>query len=655
MQRAAAGCGVGGGAGGGGGGGAVEVVVLDVVEVEVDVLDDVAEPVVGSAGLSTAADPGDRPGPAASTAGRGPATAPRSTRPAATTAGRSGPSTTSILPQGPGLPDRSGSPPSGRGRHPAIVLRDELTDALRTALVAVGVEPPAEIRLERPARREHGDWSSNVALASAKAAGRNPRELGRAVVDRLNAHLPTHVTRAELAGPGFVNLHLADSWLHEVLVEVVESGPDGWARPDVGGGRRVNVEFVSANPTGPVHAGHARGACYGDAVARMLERTGHVVHREFYINDRGAQLAAFGASIAARAAGQAPPEDGYHGGYIAEWAEALGEDEDPSEFGYARALADQREVLGRLGVVFDTWTSERALVASGAMEATLADLRSRGEVYDEDGAVWLRTSNHGDDKDRVLVRSDGEPTYFLPDIAYHRDKFARGWQLLIDVWGADHHGYVARMRAALQILGHDPAEFEVQITQLVKLERGGEEVKISKRTGDIIELRELLDEVGADAVRLTYLLQSIDSRQTVDLGVLVEESMDNPVYYVQMAHARLAGIVRRAGEAGVVRSPLASVDLPQLGHERELDLLRCLAELPDVLAVAVADRAPHRVTTWVRELAGAVHRFYHDCYVVAPSVPPELTQARLWLVEAARVGLVVGLDLLGVHAPDRMD
>jgi arginyl-tRNA synthetase len=289
------------------------------------------------------------------------------------------------------------------------------------------------------------------------------------------------------------------------------------------------------------------------------------------------------------------------------------------------------------------------------MDATLDDLRARGVVFEADGAVWLRTTDFGDDKDRVLVKSDGEPTYLLPDIAYHRDKFARGSELLVDVWGADHHSYVTRMSAALQALGHDPAAFEVQITQLVRLERDGAEVRISKRSGDLVTLRELLDEVGPDAVRLTYLLQSIDSRQTVDLGVLVQQSMENPVFYVHMAHARLAGIDRRAAEEGVTREPLRSASLELLTHDRELDLLRSLSELPDVLAVALSDRAPHRVTTWVRELAGAVHGFYHDCYVVAPSVPPALTQARLWLVEAARVGLRVGLDLLGVSAPDRME
>jgi arginyl-tRNA synthetase len=366
-------------------------------------------------------------------------------------------------------------------------------------------------------------------------------------------------------------------------------------------------------------------------------------------------MQAFADSLVARRAGESPAEDGYHGDYITAWSAEMSADADALEWGYARALADQREVLARLGVEFDTWFSERSLIASGAMDETLRDLRDHGVVYEADGAIWLRSSDFGDDKDRVLVRSDGEPTYLLPDIAYHRDKFARGWELLLDVWGADHHGYVARVRAALQALGHRPEEFEVAITQLVRLERDGVEIRLAKRTGDLIELRELLDETGPDAVRLTYLLQSIDSRQVIDLGVLVQQTMDNPVYYVQMAHARLAGINRRAAEEGVVRGPLADADLGLLVHERELDVLRSLSELPEAVALAVADRAPHRITTWVRELAGAVHGFYHDCYVVAPSVPPELTQARLWLSESARVGLRIGLDLLGVSAPDRMD
>ncbi|RMH81589.1 MAG: arginine--tRNA ligase, partial [Actinomyces sp.] len=331
-------------------------------------------------------------------------------------------------------------------------VRDQLRTALSEALHAVGVTTDGEIGLERPARREHGDWSSNVALVTAKAARRNPRDLGTALVEYLAQHPPRHVDRVELAGPGFVNFHLAETWLHEVLVDVATAGEAEWARHDFGRGTTVNVEFVSANPTGPLHAGHGRWAAFGDSLARLLERCGHAVQREFYVNDRGVQTELFGASLAARRAGEEPPADGYHGEYVAEWAAEMPDGADPVAWGIERALADQREVLEAMHVHFDTFASERALVEAGAMEATLAELTARGHVYEADGAVWLRTTAFGDDKDRVLVKSDGEPTYFLPDIAYHRDKFARGADHLIDILGADHHGYVARMRAALQAL-----------------------------------------------------------------------------------------------------------------------------------------------------------------------------------------------------------
>ena len=534
-------------------------------------------------------------------------------------------------------------------------IREALTEALGTALTAVGVEPPASgISLERPARREHGDWSSNVALATAKAAGRNPRELAGQLVDHLNAAPPAHVAAVEIAGPGFVNFRLHDTWLHEILTDVVTAGADGFARPDLGGGAKVNVEFVSANPTGPVHAGHGRGAAYGDSVARLLERCGHAVHREFYINDRGVQMELFGASLAARKAGEEPPEDGYQGEYIKAWAAEMPDGVDPVEWGEERAIADQRATLDRMNVSFDVWFSEKSMVESGAIETTLADLRERGVAFDEDGATWLRSTDFGDDKDRVLVKSDGEYTYLLPDIAYHRDKLARGFELLIDVWGSDHHGYVPRMRAALQALGHDPDRFEVPITQMVNLMRDGEVVRLSKRSGDLITLEEVLDEVGPDAARLTFLLQSVDTRQTFDLDVVASQAMENPVFYVQYAHARIHSIARVAAERGVVRAPLGDVDLALLTHERELDVLRSLSELPETVATACNARAPHQIATWVRELAGRFHGFYHDCYVMGDGVSPELTQARLWLVEAAGVGLAIGLDLLGVSAPESM-
>lgn len=531
---------------------------------------------------------------------------------------------------------------------------DALEDALRIQLGALGLEPPDTIVLERPRQAEHGDWSTNVALVLAKPAGRNPRQLATDLAARLEADPPRHVAAVEVAGPGFVNFRLRDTWLHDILLDVVTQGVEGYARHSVGAGRTVNVEFVSANPTGPLHAGHARWAAYGDSLARLLERCGHAVHREFYVNDRGNQMAIYGASLAAAKRGDPPPDDGYRGAYITDWAVEMPDGIDPLEWGLAKALDYQREVLARMHVVFDTWFSERTLERSGAMEATLADLRERGYVFEEDGATWLRSTDFGDDKDRVLVRSNGEPTYLLPDIAYHRDKFARGWQHLIDVWGADHHGYVSRMTAAIAALGHSPDDYEVLLGQLVNLLRGGEEVRLSKRTGDIVEMAEVVDEVGPDAARFTFLLQSIDTRQSFDIDAVKAQSMDNPVFYVQYAHARIASIGRVAAERGVVRAPIDTVDLSLLVHERELAVLRSLSELPTVVLDAMERRAPNKVTTWTRELAGAFHGFHHDCYVMGNDVAPELTQARLWLVEAARIGLAVGLDLLGVSAPDSM-
>jgi arginyl-tRNA synthetase len=533
------------------------------------------------------------------------------------------------------------------------MIRDTLTTALRAALVQAGLEPPADIHLERPARREHGDWSSNVAMATKGQHGRAPREVAGELVALLDAERPDHVERVEVAGGGFVNFHLGDTWLHDVLAEVVEGGQDGFARPDLGHGRRVDVEFVSANPTGPLHAGGGRWAAYGDALCNVLARCGHVVHREYYLNDRGVQMELFGASLAARRDGTDLPEDGYQGEYISEWAAEMPADADPKEWGYERVKRDLADSLRAIGVEFDTWFSERSLVASGAIDETLADLRGHGAAFDEDGAVWLRSTAYGDDKDRVLVKSDGEPTYLLPDLAYHRDKFARGHELLIDIWGADHHSYVTRLSAGLQALGHRPDELEIILGQLVTLVRGGQEVRLSKRSGDIVLLQDLVDSVGADVARLTFLLQSLDTRQTIDLDLITARSNDNPVFYVQYAHARIHSIGRRAAEAGIERVPFAVADRALLTHERELDLLRKLSELPEVVALACVDRAPHKVTTWVRELADRFHGFYHDCYVIG-DVPAELTQARLWLVEAARIGLAIGLDLLGVSAPESM-
>jgi arginyl-tRNA synthetase len=540
-------------------------------------------------------------------------------------------------------------------RSPRVtMIREALQSAVRDALAAVGVDPvPAEIGMERPARREHGDWSTNAALASAKAAGRNPRELGQALADHLAGAGVAHVERLEVAGPGFVNFHLAPTWLHDVLRQVVHDGVEDYARATVGAGRPVNVEYVSANPTGPLHAGGGRWGAFGDSLCRLLERVGHPTTREYYVNDRGTQTELFGRSLVARKRGEEPPENGYLGDYVTEWAAELPDDVDPVEWGRDRALRDVRESLAAMHVHFDRWASERALVESGAMETTLDELRVAGHVYEDDGATWLRTTTFGDDKDRVLVRSDGEPTYFLPDIAYHRDKFTRG-DLVIDILGADHHGYVGRMRAALQALGHAPEDYEAIIGQNVTLVRGGEEVRLSKRAGTMVEVRDLVDEVGPDVARFAYLLQSIDTTQTIDIDLLRAQANENPVFYVQYAHARIHSVGREAANRGVVRRPLDGLDLAPLVHPRELELLRVLSTLPEIVPVAAAERAPHRIATWSRELAGAFHGFYHDCPILRTDVPDELQQARLWLVEATRVGLAVGLDLLGVSAPEEL-
>ncbi len=521
-------------------------------------------------------------------------------------------------------------------------------------MAAAGVDlGPDEIALERPRNRAHGDWSTNVALAAAGRAGRAPRELAEELAAALTADPPPHVSAVEAAGAGFVNFRLAPSWLHEVLREAVAAGTAGYARSAKGSGLTASVEFVSANPTGPLHAGHGRWAAYGDSLCRILQRGGYLVVREFYVNDRGRQTELFGASLAARRRGEAPPEDGYAGAYVADWAAEMPDGADPRAWGVERARRDQRDTLASMNVAFDRWTSEQELVDRGAMDAVLAELGRRSLTYERDGAVWLRTSDLGDNQDRVLVKSDGEPTYFLPDIAYHHEKFARA-DLVIDILGADHHGYVGRMRAAMSGLGHDPDRYEVLLGQNVTLVQAGEEVRLSKRAGALVLVSDLLAAVGTDVTRLTYLLQSIDTTQTIDIDAASARSSENPVYYVQYAHARIHSVGRRAEARGIRRPPLEEVDLSALAHRREREVLAALAELPDAVLGAMSARAPHQVCAWARELAGAFHRFWHDCPILSDDLDAGVRDARLWLVEAARVGLAVGLDLLGVSAPERM-
>ena len=538
------------------------------------------------------------------------------------------------------------------------MIKDQLVAALATACEAEGIEAPTVIGLEQPANRDHGDWSSNLAMATAKGAGMNPRELAGRLVERLEAQKIDHVMAIEIAGPGFINFRLTDTWLHDVLRNVVAAG-ENFGRGDAGAGTKVNVEFVSANPTGPLHAGHGRGAIYGDALSSVLEWNGYEVIRETYINDRGVQMETYAKSLQARAKGEEPPEDGYKGQYIVDWAQEMPDDLDTDdlvavrEWGYERAKQDQSEVLASLGIEFDIWFSERSLLDDGRIDTALATLREREMIFDEDGAVWLRSTDFDDDKDRVLVKSDGDYTYLTPDIAYHAVKFDRS-DALVNVWGADHHGYIARMKAAMSALGNDADLLDVRVTQMVRLMRGEDEVKMAKRSGDIVELRDVVEEVGPDATRFTYLLQSVDAQQTFDLEAAASQAMDNPVFYTQYAHARIRSIQNKVAEAGIERQSLDSVDLSLLERDRELDVLRALFTGPGVIELAGRERAPHRVVQWVRDLAAAFHGFYHDCYVMGDGVSPELTQARLWLAEAARIGLANGLSLLGVSAPESM-
>ena len=539
------------------------------------------------------------------------------------------------------------------------MIRDLLLAAVRHALDACGFPvPPAGVDLVPPKDSANGDFTTNVAMQLTKTVGMAPRDIAAKLVTELERERPAGLERVEIAGPGFLNLFLAPTWLHDVLRSVVAQG-EGYGHGRTLDGARINLEFVSANPTGPLHAGGARWVAVGDALANLLASQGAEVHREYYLNDAGNQLDTFAASLIARYAGTELPDDGYQGQYLVDMAAQLRNElgdavtvEQARDWGYREVVRMLQDDLGRIGVQFDTWFSERTLHESGAVARVLDDLRARGVVDERDGAVWLRTTDFGDQRDRVLVKSDGATTYLCNDLAYHRSKFERGWEHLIDIWGADHHGQVKAVQAGLEALGFAAGEPEVLLGQLVKLVKDGKEVKISKRTGNVITLEDILDEVDPDVVRLTFLLQGIDTAQTFDLDVVTAQSMENPVYYVQYAHARIASIGRKAAERGITRLPLLDTSLAPLVHEREIELLRALEAFPGVLEEAAELRAPHRVTTWVRDFAKSFHGFYRDCKVISDDAA--LTQARLWLAEACRLGLAGALAILGVDAPDEM-
>ncbi len=552
-------------------------------------------------------------------------------------------------------------------------LASALTDAARAALADLGVE--AEVpapELSKPRLKEHGDWATNLALLLGGRAKRPPRALAEAIVSHLDDPLMDH---AEVAGPGFVNLFLRSEWLHETLADILSAG-ERFGLASEPTGRRVQVEFVSANPTGPLHVGHARNAALGDAIANILAATGDEVEREYYFNDAGGQMDRFGASVEARylqlVGGPHPgaevPEDGYHGDYVTEIArdilrnEGRGLADLPSaermprlrEEGVKRTLRSIRQTLARFGVTFDTYVSEADLAAKGEIGAAVERLRQAGHAYEADGAIWFRSTEFGDDKDRVLVRSNGAHTYFGADCAYVVDKFSRGFDHLIYVWGADHHGDVVRVRGAAQALGYDPEHVEIVIYQFVSFLRGGEPIKMSKRAGAFVSLDELIDEVGTDAARFHILSFSPDSPMNFDIEVVKQQTLDNPVYYVQYGHARIASILRRAAEQGIEPRPWAPEALAALQHESEFDLIRTLSEYPEVIRAAAIARAPHRLTHYAEDVAQAFHRFYTECRVVNQD-DDQLTQARLWLSVATKRVMASALGVLGVSAPESME
>jgi arginyl-tRNA synthetase len=560
--------------------------------------------------------------------------------------------------------------PASPPLDPVSSLDDYLVAELRAAAAAVlGLAPDAlpPVSLETPRQAQHGDLATSLALSLAKTHGRPPRELAEAIIARLKLD-PGKVERVSVAGPGFINFHLGQSYVAEQALQIL-AAPDTFGQSRVGNGVPVQVEFVSANPTGPLNVVSARAAAVGDALVKLLRAAGFAVESEFYVNDAGNQVELFAKSLDARlkqAAGEdaAVPDEGYHGEYVrALAAELVTAGEVPAAAGEARLaalkkaglermVAGQRRDLEQFGVVFDRWYPESELHARGALDRAAAALEASGHVEQREGAVWFKSSAFGDDADRVIRRSDGTPTYFLADIAYHLDKHARGYARVIDIWGPDHHGHIPRMQAAAQALGFGADWLEVLIVQQVNLLRAGQPVKMSKRAGEFVTLGELVAEVGKDPARFFFLMRRTNAHLDFDLELARAQTEENPCFYVQYAHARIAQILANAARQGVeLREPKA-VPAHLLKDPEELALAKLLAALPETVAGAALAREPQRLTTYLREVAGLFHRFYHHQRVVG--VEPELMQARLGLVRATQIVLRRGLELIGVSAPDRM-
>jgi arginyl-tRNA synthetase len=557
-----------------------------------------------------------------------------------------------------------------------ISLSEQISAHIRTAILAaidagqlpkeISKELPETIALERPKNRDHGDYATSIALQLAKPAGKNPRDV--ATILQSNLAVIPEIARVDIAGPGFLNITLNRASQAE-LVRTILNTQSNYGHSTALSGVRINLEFISANPTGPIHLGHTRWAAVGDALGRVLSAAGAEVVREFYINDRGNQMELFGVSLEAAALGKPIPEDGYQGAYISDIAELLvvqdsklvsmPEPQRVDEFrerGYAWQLGDQKRVLDGFGTHFDVWFSERSLHDGGSVEVAMVKLRKQGHVFEEEGATWLRTTDFGDDKDRVLTKANGDLTYFASDTAYYINKRDRGFDICIYMLGADHHGYVGRLKATAACAGDNPEyNIHVLIGQLVKIMEGGEEVKLSKRAGTIITLEELVEKVGVDAARYTLIRYPVDTPMILDVDVLKRNTNENPVYYVQYAHARIAGVLRNAQELKIPLG-LENFDPSQLTHDRENELLGALAEFPKIVAGAAEFREPHRVARYLEELAGVYHGFYADCRVLplGEESISAIHSARANLCAATKQVIKNGLDLLGVSAPEKM-
>ena len=533
---------------------------------------------------------------------------------------------------------------------------------------------PGEINLELPRSKQFGDYATNIALTLAKDAKLPPRE----VAERIARYLPTGnglIERVEVAGPGFLNFYLRPTWLHDNLLRI-ESEDSAYGASRTREGERTLIEFVSANPTGPISVVNGRAAALGDTLANLLAASGAVVSREFYVNDalNSTQIDLMGASLAARyfqliGQDREVPEDGYHGEYLIDIARQILDEEGDRlgvlseselagrfrELAVKRMIEQQRKDLELFGVVYDTWFYESSLYEDDTVKKSIEEMKQRGVAYEKDGALWLKTMELArDDQDRVLVRSNEKATYVAADAAYHKNKFDRGFNRLIDIWGADHHGYVARLKAGVKALGHDPTECEIILTQMVMLMRDGEPVRGSKRAGDIIPLADLVEEIGKDAARFYFMLNSYETTATFDLNLAKKQSADNPVFYAQYAHARCVNVLRKAEETGVILIPASEVDRSLLTHEKELDLLRKLAEYPNEVKMAADLLAPHRLTAYIREIGQALHQFYEECPALKVGVDPGIRDARLALFNATRITVRNLLTLLGVSSPDKM-